>query len=84
MAMTIVAKAVKGREFLYNPRSAHEVSKAGAEYIARALNEHNYHLKEGEVWHVFTISEHDHIAYVYANGQSFKRRKGTISEYSIC
>lgn len=78
--MIIVAKAIKGREYLYNPRSAHEVSAAGAEYIARVLNEYKYKLKDNEVWHTYTISEYDQIAYVYASGQSFTRRKGLVKE----
>lgn len=79
--MTILAKAIEGKEFLYNPRSAHEVSKAGADYIVQVLNEYRYQLKDGEVWHVYEIDEYDQIAYVCACGQKFTRRKGIVKEF---
>jgi hypothetical protein len=43
--MTVLAKAVKGKEFLYDARSAHEVSKASADVICETLNESKFLLK---------------------------------------
>lgn len=78
--MTIVAKAKKGQEFLYNPRSAHKVSKSSAQWIADGLNAAGYQLNAGEIWHIFDIDRYD-TAYLYAISQDFRRYNGNIREY---
>ena len=77
--MKIVAKSVKGHEFLYNAPSAHKVSERSAKLICKALNEIGYKLKEGEVWHIHEVDEYDG-AYEYATFQSFVRRNGGLKE----
>ena len=75
--MKVVAKSVKGNEFLYSAKSAHKVAKASAEAICKALNDSNYDLKNGETWFVHDVDKYDN-AFQYAEWQSFTRRNGTI------
>jgi len=77
--MKIVAKSIKGQEFLYNAKSAHRVSERSANLICKALNEAKYNLKEGEVWHVHDIDRYD-TAYQYVDYQAFTRRNGKLYE----
>jgi len=77
--MIILAKALKGQEYLYNAKSAHRVSIAAAETIKDVLNATSYHLKPGEVWHIFNVDHYDN-AFVYASEQAFTRRNGIIKE----
>lgn len=79
MEITIVAKAIKGREYRYDPRSAHKVSASGADYFVKVLNDLSFRLKGNEVWRKYIITEYD-SAYAYANEQSFVRRKGNVYE----
>ena len=79
--MVILAKAVKGKEYLYNPKSAHMVSKASADYILSVVNSYKYRLKDGETWHKYEIDEYD-TAYYYAVEQHFSVRKGVVSAYT--
>lgn len=75
--MKIVAKSVKGHEFLYSARSAHKVSERSAEYICSELNRVQYNLKDGEVWFIHDIDQYD-SAYDYATEQAFTTRKGGV------
>jgi len=68
--MTILAKAIKGQEFLYSAKSAHKVNKKNAGGIAECLNNCGFMLKDDEVWHVFEVDEYEN-AYLYAETQSF-------------
>ena len=80
--MTVLAIACKGKEFLYNVRSAHEVSKASADWICNVLNQNRYKLKEGEVWHKFTDICFYDTAWSYAKGQVFKKYKNQVKSYT--
>lgn len=79
--MIVLAKAVKGQEFLYNVSSAHEVSKASADFICKVLNETKYNLKDGEVWHKFSNIGPYCPAWDWATTQTFKKYKNTIRRY---
>ena len=78
--MKIVAKSVKGPEFMYNGKSAHKVSEASAKYICDILNEYKYKLNENEVWFIHDVDKYDTVAYDYAQFQSFTVRKGIVKE----
>lgn len=78
--MKIVAVAVKGKEFLYNPKTAHKVSVKSAERICQNLNESRFRLKEGEIWHVYEIDQYDIRPYSTAETQSFIIRNGYLYE----
>ena len=80
--MLIIAKSVKGREFLYNAASARKVSKASAETILKVVNNHKYQLKDGEIWHIYEVDSYDN-AYYYAQSRAFKIRKGVVSDCRI-
>ena len=75
--MKIVAKSMKGHEFLYVTKSAHKVPNASANIICKALNDAKSQLKDNEVWFVHDVSEYDD-AYNYAMWQAFSRRNGAI------
>ena len=75
--MFVVAKSVKGHEYMYSAKTAHKVSKASANYICKVLNEYNFNLKEGEVWHVHEVGTLDN-AYDFAQIQKFTNRKGIV------
>ena len=79
--MLVVAKSVKGHEFMYSAKSAHQVPKASANQICKALNDANYRLTDNEVWFVHEVGPYDN-AYVYGEFQSFSKRKGKIYERS--
>lgn len=78
--MLIIAKAVKGKEFLYNARTAHQVSKASAQKICEIVNQFKYLLgsNNNEVWHVYEVNEYDK-AFYYAQYQKFTIRKGIVT-----
>lgn len=78
--MLCIARSIKGQEYLYNARSAHKVSKASAQTIADALNEHGYGLKDGETWYIHEIDQYC-TAYDYAMSQGFRVYKGSIRRY---
>lgn len=75
--MLILAKSHKGHEYMYVAESARQVGKAGAVAIRDALNESQYHLKEGYVWWLHEVDQYDN-AYYYAQGRTFRRRKGKV------
>ena len=78
--MIVLAKSVRGAEFMYNPKSAHRVSKASADKIAAALNNAGYQLQDGEIWYRHDIDQYT-TAYDYASYQMFKVYKGAIRRY---
>ena len=78
----MIAKAIKGKEFLYSRNSAHSVSAAGAKAICDALNSARYQLKENEIWHVFDCGWYEK-EYTAAGYQKFARRQGRIYEGRI-
>lgn len=78
--MDIVAKAKRGQEFFYNPRSAHQVKGMTAQKMAEFLNKQNHDLKPDEVWFVFDVGQYDN-AYAYAETQIFERkRNGSVAQ----
>ena len=77
--MIILAKAIKGEEFFYNAKTAHQVSKAKADLICKALNDNGYDLKEGECWYRYDVGQYD-MGYLYGETQAFKVYKGTLKE----
>ena len=78
--MVVLAKAVLGKEFLYDASSSHEVSKASADVICKALNDAKYQLKEGEVWYRYNDFCQYSGGWPYACGQKFTKYKGRIRE----
>lgn len=78
--MYILAIACKGKEFLYDAASAHEVSKNSAEKIKNLLNKLNYKITgDGKIWHTYEVDQYDK-AYDYACYQRFTIRKGIVKE----
>jgi len=78
--MLVVAKSVKGQEFLYSPKSAHQVKGLSAQKMAEFLNKQNHDLKENEVWYVHDVGMYDR-AYAYAETQIFERsRSGNVRQ----
>ena len=71
--MKIVAKSVRGKEFLYSARSAHQVKGLTAEKMAEFLNAQKHDLSDGEVWHVHEVGPYDN-AYSYAETQVFEKK----------
>ena len=78
----MIAKAVKGKEFIYSRESAHSVSERSANAICDALNEIRYKLKDDEVWHVFDCGWYER-EYTGASYQKFARRNGKLVEVRI-
>jgi len=78
--MKIVARSVKGQEFLYNAKSAHKVSDRSAKTICDILNKSTYMLMGGEVWHIHEVDSYDN-AYYYAQEQSFTIRRGVVTRH---
>ncbi len=78
--MTVVARAIKGHEFMYSAASAHRVAEKKAQTIADALNRVQYGITPEQTWHVFDVGPYDN-AYAYGEMQGFQQRKnGTITE----
>lgn len=77
--MKIIAKSIKGQEFLYNAKSARRVSERSANVILSVLNDKRYLLKDNEIWHIHDVDSYDN-AYYYAQDQAFKIRKGIVSD----
>lgn len=80
--MKMIAKAVLGKEFIYDRKTAHKVSERGAADICRALNDRKYQLKDGQIWHVYDCGWYE-SEYTGAAYQQFTRRSGTIYEKRI-
>lgn len=76
--MKVIAKTIKGREFMYNPRSARKVSERSALKILSIVNEYKWNLKDGEIWHLYDVDQYD-AAFDYAQYQSFTIRKGIVT-----
>lgn len=76
----MIAKTIEGKEYLYNPNSAHSVSNAAADQICQLLNEKRWRLnKPEEKWHVYDCGWYE-MDYTEAGSQSFYRRRGVVSE----
>ena len=72
--MEIVAKAIKGAEYMYTPRSAHQVRGISAKKMCKFLNDQVFDLNQDEVWHVFDVGPYDN-AYAYGSIQWFEKQK---------
>lgn len=79
--MLIIAKSVKGQEFLYDAHTARKVSARSANTILSVLNDVRWHLSDNEVWHVYEVSHYDN-AYWYAQNQAFTIRNGIVKARS--
>ena len=77
--MIVLAKSVKGAEYMYKASTAHKVSKASAEKIAAALNEKKWQLNDGEIWYMHDVAEFTNAG-AYADRQSFVIRAGVLKE----
>lgn len=77
--MIVLAKSIKGHEFIYSPKSAHGVPKSSARKIMDALNRAGYDLKDDQVWHIHEVGSYDDASF-YAGHQKFSIRKGNIYE----
>ena len=77
--MTILARTVKGKEFIYSIASAHKVPKVSAQKICDALNKAQYGITPEQAWFKYEIDQYD-SAYDYAKTQSFRIYKGKIYE----
>ena len=78
--MTVVARAIKGHEFMYSAASAHRVAEKKAQTIADALNMAHYGITPEQVWFVYDVGPYDN-AYAYGEMHGFQQRKnGTITE----
>lgn len=77
-----VAIAVKGHEYLYNPKTAHGVPNSTAEKMVEILNEYKFKIKdpETEVWHLFERNQFSE-SNIYACAQEFKFYRGVLREY---
>lgn len=76
--MLVIAKSVKGKEYLYNAASARKVSKRSSEAILTVLNQMRWRLEDGQVWHIHEVDEYSN-AYYYAQKQAFTIRNGVVS-----
>lgn len=76
--MLVLAKSLKGREFYYNVRSAHQVSKASAHKIADILNSKPF-VVDNMVWAVHDVG-YLQEAYAFGEKQAFRIRKGIVYE----
>lgn len=76
--MLVIAKSVKGKEFLYKANTARKVSARSANTILSVLNEMKWRLSDDEVWHIHEVDEYDN-AYWYAQRQAFTIRNGVVS-----
>ena len=77
--MKMIAKAIEGKEFMYNRNTAHKVSDRGAAAICAALNERRYQLKDGEIWHIYDCGAYE-TEYTSAGYLSFTRHNGYLYE----
>lgn len=75
--MKMIAKTLKGKEFIYSKTHCYRVSEKGAVDICNALNEIRYNLKEGEIWHIYNCGSYE-LDFTNAGVQKLTRYKGTI------
>ena len=75
--MLVLAQSIKGKEYLYDIKSAHLVSSASAEKIRDICNEYKYREKDGYTWYIHEIDSYSN-AYYYALKQRFTIYKGSV------
>lgn len=78
--MYIIAKTIKGREFMYNPKTARRVSARSAKTILEVVNRYAFLLdtERGEIWHIYEIDQYD-TAFCFAQSQAFTIRNGIVT-----
>lgn len=74
---TIIAKTIKGSEYVYSRINCFSVSKQSCNLICKALNDVFYNLKDNEQWKIYTVSDFD-FSYTHAVFQRLTYRKGRI------
>lgn len=57
--VTVIAKSIKGQEYLYSQRDIYLVSKASAKLAAETLNKNNWNLKDNQTWFIHELSEYE-------------------------
>lgn len=72
----IIAKTIKGKEFIYSKTSAHNVSNASALKIRDALNSIKWQLKDDEIWHIYDVDWYTE-SFTY---KKFTLRNGVLKE----
>ena len=77
--MFILAITRPGREFIYNFKTAHAVSKSSGEKIAAICNECRYKLQPGEIWHMYEVDQYD-TAHDWACFHKFTIRNGIVKD----
>lgn len=77
--MKVLAKTIRGREFMYNAATAHKISEKSAVKIRDAVNAAGFQLNadKNEIWHIYEIDEYDN-AFYYAENQSFFIYRGVL------
>lgn len=82
--MLVLAKSKKGHEYLYDPKSAHAVSKRSVKVIAELLNSPDIRwlLAENQAWYPHEVDEYD-SAYNHALRQKFIIRNGIVKHVNI-
>ena len=78
--MKIIAKTIKGQEFMYSASSAGKVSNASADKICAIVNEHKTMLgaKENEYFKVYEIDRYSK-AWDFAQFRAYTIRNGVVT-----
>ena len=66
----VIAKSIKGREYLYSTVEMYAVSKCSSQAICNELNKIRYNLQEGETWNIYERYAYDNEQ---PNGKLFVR-----------
>lgn len=82
MSKFVIAKAVKGQEYRYASASVHAVSARSAAVIRDILNQSNYLLSAGEIWHIYEYNPMSSMA-IFAETQRFTIRKGIVTRHYL-
>lgn len=81
----IIAKTIKGSEYIYSRHDCFSVNPKKAMAVCNALNNHSWNLKDNELWHIYTIPDID-FRYCNAVFQQFQAGKKGIKityKYSV-
>lgn len=74
----LIAKTIKGKEFLHSKTNAFFATEASAQKIADILNKNNYQLKAGELWHVYDF---DYMQDSYVDKRLYLYKGGVKAKY---
>lgn len=61
---TVIAKSIKGKEYLYSRKDCYSVSPKKARLVCDTLNRLQWGLKDGETWFIHEVND---IDYKYCN-----------------